>query len=105
VWESYYLIARSSFKVDDAPLNNKGWKSRYFFASTFRGWGFGLKWTSRDIDNSSPLLTKDEVEQAVRMRGILSSSKAIKSISEDWLVEAGLSPALRGMAYLVFVAY
>ncbi|RWW72512.1 hypothetical protein BHE74_00019670 [Ensete ventricosum] len=45
----------------------------------------------------------EDAEQVMHLRGILSSSKAIKSMSEDWLVEAGLSPAPRGMAYLIFV--
>ncbi|RWW69627.1 hypothetical protein BHE74_00022769 [Ensete ventricosum] len=33
----------------------------------FRGWGFGLKWTGRDVDNSPPFLTKDEVEQVTKV--------------------------------------
>ena len=31
------------------------------------------------------------------MRGILSSCRAIKEMTEEWLVEAGLSPAIRVM--------
>ncbi|RRT57874.1 hypothetical protein B296_00043397, partial [Ensete ventricosum] len=56
------------------------------------GWGSSLKWTCRDIDNSPPFLSKEEAEQVMHLRGILSSSKAIKSMSEDWLVEASLRP-------------
>ncbi|RWV90463.1 hypothetical protein GW17_00047328 [Ensete ventricosum] len=33
----------------------------------FRGWGFGLKWTGRDVDNSPPFLTKDEAEQVTKV--------------------------------------
>ncbi|RRT82475.1 hypothetical protein B296_00000984 [Ensete ventricosum] len=87
---SYYLISRSGFCVCGAPSNNVGWKSR-FFINAFQGWDFGLKWTRRDIDNSPSLLIKEKAEQVVRLRGIFSS-KAIKSMKEAWLVEAGLSP-------------
>ncbi|RZS09044.1 hypothetical protein BHM03_00040101 [Ensete ventricosum] len=39
--------------------------------------GVSLKWTSRDIDNISPFLSKEEVEQLGHLTGILSSSKTI----------------------------
>ncbi|RWW83877.1 hypothetical protein BHE74_00007598 [Ensete ventricosum] len=51
-----------------------------------------------DIDNFPPFLLKEEAKQVMRLRGILYF-KAVKSMSEDWLVEAGLSPAPRGMAH------
>ncbi|RWV91106.1 hypothetical protein GW17_00046634, partial [Ensete ventricosum] len=104
-WGSYYLIAMSGFKVDGTPSNNKGWKSHFFFVSTFICCGFGLKWIDCDVDNSPPFLLKEEVEQVAHLRGILSSSKAIKSMSKDWLVEAGLSLIPRGMARLILVAW
>ncbi|RWW22239.1 hypothetical protein GW17_00013581 [Ensete ventricosum] len=84
------MIARSGFKVGNAPSNNKVWKSCFFFVSAFRGWGFSFKWIVDDVDNSPPFLLKYKAEQVVRLREILSSSKAIKSMSEGWLVEAGL---------------
>ncbi|RRT40909.1 hypothetical protein B296_00035470 [Ensete ventricosum] len=48
--------------------------------------GVSLKWTSRDIDNISPFLSKEEVEQLGHLRGILSSSKTVQSMDEEWLV-------------------
>lgn len=87
--------------MSGAPSNNKGWKSRFFFVSAFRGWGFSLKWMGHDVDNVPPFLSKDEAEQVSRLRGILSSSKAIRSMDEDWLVVAGLSSAPRGMVLSV----
>ncbi|RWW61798.1 hypothetical protein BHE74_00031117 [Ensete ventricosum] len=86
-----------------APSNNKGWKSHFFFVSNFRGWDFSLNWIGHNVNNSPPLLSKNEVEQLVCLRRILSSSKAIKSMNEDWLVEACLSSASRGMAYSVSI--
>ncbi|RWW09003.1 hypothetical protein BHE74_00008302 [Ensete ventricosum] len=101
---SYYLISNSGFRVCGVPSNNKGWKSYFFFVSAFRSWGFGLKWIDRGIDNSPPLLTKDEVEQVVRLRRIISSSKVIKSMKEASLVEAGLHPTPMDIARFVLLS-
>ncbi|RWW45551.1 hypothetical protein BHE74_00048601 [Ensete ventricosum] len=61
---SYYIISGSGFRVGGASLNNRGVEVSFFFlVSAFRGWGFSLKWTARDVGNSPPLLTKDEVKQ------------------------------------------
>ncbi|RWV77607.1 hypothetical protein GW17_00061539 [Ensete ventricosum] len=54
-------------------------------------------WTCHDIDNSPPFLSKEVAKVVVHLRGIQSSSKAIKSMSEDWSVEASLSATPRGM--------
>ncbi|RWW66973.1 hypothetical protein BHE74_00025619 [Ensete ventricosum] len=76
-------------------------ETRFLFLSAFRGWGFNLKWSSRDVNNSSPPLTKVEVKQVVWLRGIISSSMAIKSMIEAWLEAMGRSPAIEGMTRFV----
>ncbi|RZR81691.1 hypothetical protein BHM03_00007974 [Ensete ventricosum] len=73
-------------------------KARFLFVSAFRGWGFSLKWCGRDVDNSPPSLSKVEAKQVARLRGILSSLTAIKSMTKAWLEAASLSPAPEGMA-------
>ncbi|RZS16407.1 hypothetical protein BHM03_00048391 [Ensete ventricosum] len=77
-----------------APSNNKGWKSRYLFVSG-PVWGFRLDWSAHPIGNASPYLSEEESVLVDRLKGILSSSRAIKEMTELWLVEAGLSPASR----------
>ncbi|THU58330.1 hypothetical protein C4D60_Mb03t13080 [Musa balbisiana] len=81
----YYLTTHSGFKINSAPSNNKEW-------------GFSIRWTLRTIDNTSPLLYVGETTDVDQLRGILSSSRAIKEMIEEWLVEAELSPAIGGMA-------
>ncbi|RWW38257.1 hypothetical protein BHE74_00056522, partial [Ensete ventricosum] len=90
----YYLTARVSFRVSGAPSNNKGSKSHYLY---FSGpvWGFRLDWSAHPIGNASPYLSEEETVLISRLKGILSSSRAIKEMAELWLVEAGLSPASR----------
>ncbi|RRT31651.1 hypothetical protein B296_00053857 [Ensete ventricosum] len=58
-------------------------------------WGFRLDWSVHPIGNASPYLSKEETVLVGRLKGILSSSCAIKEMAELWLVEAGLSPASR----------
>ncbi|RRT48694.1 hypothetical protein B296_00026179, partial [Ensete ventricosum] len=91
---SYYLTARVDFQVSRVPSNNKGWKSRYFFVSD-PVWGFRLDWSAHPIGNASSYLFEEESILVGRLKGILSSSRAIKEMTELWLVEAGLSPASR----------
>ncbi|THU56296.1 hypothetical protein C4D60_Mb11t15780 [Musa balbisiana] len=93
----YYLTTRNDFKISGTPSNNKGWKSCFFFISCSRGWGFSTGWTSRTIDNIPPLLSIGETADVNQLRGILSSSQAIREMTEEWLVEAGLSPTTRVM--------
>ncbi|RWW57457.1 hypothetical protein BHE74_00035764 [Ensete ventricosum] len=78
------------------PSNNKGWKSRYLFVSGLV-WGFRLDWSAHPIGNASPYLSEEEFVLIGRLKGILSSSCAIKEMTELWLVKAGLSPASRGI--------
>ncbi|XP_064965208.1 uncharacterized protein LOC135612629 [Musa acuminata AAA Group] len=93
----YHLAARSGFRIGGAPSNNKGRKSRFFFVSCSRGWGFNTGWTSRTVDNVLPLLSGRESADVDRLRGILSSSRMIKKMTEEWLADVGLSPAAGGM--------
>ncbi|KAJ8480481.1 hypothetical protein OPV22_024208 [Ensete ventricosum] len=88
----YYLTARVDFRVSEAPSSNKGWKSRYLYVSGL-GWGFGFSWSAHPIRNAPPYLSEEEAVLVGRLKGILSSSCAIKEMTELWLVEAGLSPA------------
>ncbi|RWW06760.1 hypothetical protein GW17_00029879 [Ensete ventricosum] len=91
----YYLTAHVSFKVSGAPSNNKGWKARYLFVSG-PNWGFRLDWLAHPIGNVLPYLSEEESILVGRLKEILSSSCAIKEMTELWLVEVGLSPASRG---------
>ncbi|RWW65858.1 hypothetical protein BHE74_00026805, partial [Ensete ventricosum] len=90
----YYLIARVGFRVSGAPSNNKGWKSHYLFVSG-PIWGFRLDWLAHPIGNAPPYLSEEEFVLIGRLKGILSSSCAIKEMIELWLVKAGLSPTFR----------
>ncbi|RZS19172.1 hypothetical protein BHM03_00051528, partial [Ensete ventricosum] len=58
--------------------------------------GFRLDWSAHPIDNAPPYLSEKETVMVSRMKGILSSSRAIKEMVKLWLGEAGLSPASRG---------
>ncbi|RRT85718.1 hypothetical protein B296_00003700, partial [Ensete ventricosum] len=62
-----------------------------------RGWGFGLKWSARTINNVPSFLFDKELEQVERLRAILSSSLAIRDMIEIWLVEASISTTPWGM--------
>ncbi|RWW37200.1 hypothetical protein BHE74_00057722 [Ensete ventricosum] len=77
----YYLTARVDFRVSRAPSNNKGWKSRYLYVSG-PVWGFRLDWSAHPIDNASPYLSEEETVLVDRLKGILSSSRAIKEMAE-----------------------
>ncbi|RZS18996.1 hypothetical protein BHM03_00051333 [Ensete ventricosum] len=90
----YYLTIRVGFRVSGALSNNKGWKSRYLFVSG-PVWGFRLDWLAHPIGNTPPYLSEEESVLVDKLKGILSSSCAIKEMTELWLVEAGLSPTSR----------
>ncbi|RWW52195.1 hypothetical protein BHE74_00041388 [Ensete ventricosum] len=81
-------------RVSGAPSNNKGWKSHYLFVSD-PNWGFRLDWSAHPIGNVPAYLSEEESVLVGRLKGILSSSCAIKEMTEIWLVEAGLSPTSR----------
>ncbi|RRT32028.1 hypothetical protein B296_00055547, partial [Ensete ventricosum] len=89
---SYYLTTRVDFQVSGAPSNNRGWKSRYLFVSG-PVMGFRLDWSTHPIDNAPPYLSEEEFILVGRLKGILSSSCAIKEMTELWLVKVSLSPA------------
>ncbi|RRT50318.1 hypothetical protein B296_00029981, partial [Ensete ventricosum] len=92
----YYLTARVSFRVSGAPSNNKGWKSRYLFVSG-TVWGFRVDWSTHPISNALLYLSEEEFVMVDRLKGILSSSCAIKEMTELWLVKAGLYLTSRGI--------
>ncbi|RZS28148.1 hypothetical protein BHM03_00061709, partial [Ensete ventricosum] len=87
--------------ISGAPSNNKGWKSRYLFVSG-PVWGFRLDWSAHPIGNASLYLSEEETVLVGRLKGILSSSRAIKEMTELWLVEVGLSPDSRGTIILLY---
>ncbi|THU54355.1 hypothetical protein C4D60_Mb10t24220 [Musa balbisiana] len=84
---SYFLSPHEGFRVSEAPSNKKGWKSRYFFVSCNRGWGFSLRYCLG--------LSNDDHKQLEPLKGILATSRAIRDMTEEWLVEVGLSSVLR----------
>ncbi|RZR81029.1 hypothetical protein BHM03_00007176, partial [Ensete ventricosum] len=51
----------------------------------------------RTMSNVPPCLSDEEFESVRRLMGILSLSWAIRDMTDAWLVEAGLSPAPRGI--------
>ncbi|RRT78450.1 hypothetical protein B296_00003890 [Ensete ventricosum] len=81
--------------VRGAPSNNNGWKARFLFVSRHRGWDFSVKWSADPVSNVPPNLSDEDTKLIGRLKGILSVSRAIRSLTEEWLVEAGLSPASR----------
>ncbi|RRT47285.1 hypothetical protein B296_00013337, partial [Ensete ventricosum] len=97
----YYLTIRVGFRVSGALSNNKGWKSRYLFVSG-PVWGFRLDWSAHPIGNTPPYLSEEESVLVDKLKGILSSSCAIKEMTELWLVEADRMDLgdLRGMRKL-----
>ncbi|THU66522.1 hypothetical protein C4D60_Mb05t15030 [Musa balbisiana] len=62
--------------------------------------GFGLRWSARMIDNTAPALNDDEYRDLRRLKEILPSSRAIRNMTERWLIKAGLSPTPRDMVNL-----
>ncbi|RZR88165.1 hypothetical protein BHM03_00015677 [Ensete ventricosum] len=62
-----------------------------------RDWGFGVKWSACLISNVPPNLSDEESILVGRLKDILSASRAIRNLIEEWLVEVGLNPASRGM--------
>ncbi|RRT47822.1 hypothetical protein B296_00019706, partial [Ensete ventricosum] len=84
-----------------APSSNKGWKSRYLYVSSLV-LGFRLDWSAHPIDNAPPYLSEKETVMVSRMKGILSSSRAMKEMVELWLGEAGLSRPLGVLNILLY---
>ncbi|RRT85596.1 hypothetical protein B296_00002971 [Ensete ventricosum] len=103
VRERLCILVEYERHVSGAPSNNKGWKVRFFFISHSRGWGFRPKWTARSVSHVAPNLLDEESELVGILWGILSSSRAIKDMTEARLVEVGLSLARRDMFNLMKV--
>ncbi|RZR82423.1 hypothetical protein BHM03_00008852 [Ensete ventricosum] len=73
---SYPILGLSISSEYDLHVSEVGQRPFNPFANGFellvdalevglRGWGFKLKWIDHDVDNSPPLLTKDDVEQVI----------------------------------------
>ncbi|RZS16419.1 hypothetical protein BHM03_00048406 [Ensete ventricosum] len=62
-----------------------------------RDWGFEVEWSDHPVSNVPPNLSDEESILVWRLKGIISTSRAIRNLTEEWLVEAGLSLASRGM--------
>ncbi|RWW70174.1 hypothetical protein BHE74_00022161 [Ensete ventricosum] len=88
----YNLIAQEGFKVEGAPSDNKGWKTHFLFVSRCRDWGFGVECSAHPISNIPCNLSDEESILVGQLKGILSASRAIRNLTEEWLVKAGLSP-------------
>ncbi|RRT51931.1 hypothetical protein B296_00047701 [Ensete ventricosum] len=58
-------------------------------------WGFKLKWSVHPISNVASYLSEEDPILVGRLKGILSSSRAIREMIELWLVDVGLSPPFR----------
>ncbi|THU72584.1 hypothetical protein C4D60_Mb04t13720 [Musa balbisiana] len=99
----YYLSGQSGFRVSGAPSSNKGWKGRFFYVCCVEGWSFGLRWAVRMINNIASSLNDEERKDLQRLKEILPASRVIRNMTEQWLVEAGLSPTPREMVNLVAV--
>ncbi|RWV79254.1 hypothetical protein GW17_00059646, partial [Ensete ventricosum] len=57
--------------------------------------GFKLKWSVHPISNVASYLSEEDPILVGRLKGILSSSRAIREMIELWLVDVGLNPAFR----------
>ncbi|RZS01094.1 hypothetical protein BHM03_00030900, partial [Ensete ventricosum] len=89
--------ALQALEVRGAPSNYKSWKSRVLFVSRRQGWDFGIEWSAHPISNVPPNFSDEETNVVERLKGILFASRAIRNLTKEWLVEAGLSTASRGM--------
>ncbi|RWW82731.1 hypothetical protein BHE74_00008791 [Ensete ventricosum] len=74
-------------------------RGRYSIPAEF-GLHVPLDWSAHPIDNASLNLSEEEFVLVGRLKGILSSSCAIKEMTDFWLVKTGLSPASRGTVML-----
>ncbi|RWW54038.1 hypothetical protein BHE74_00039408 [Ensete ventricosum] len=52
-------------------------------------------WSTHPISNVPPNLSDEETNVVEQLKGILSASRAIRNLTEEWLVEVSLSPASR----------
>ncbi|RWW85524.1 hypothetical protein BHE74_00005779, partial [Ensete ventricosum] len=72
-------------------------QKRFSIPNERRGWDFRVEWSAHLVSNVPPNLSDEESNLVKRLKGILFPSRAIRSLTEEWLVEASLSPASRGM--------
>ncbi|RRT35967.1 hypothetical protein B296_00045058 [Ensete ventricosum] len=81
------------------PYSSDARASRWMLWRPISVWGLKLDWSAHPIGNASPYLSKEESVLVGRLKGILSSSCAIKEMTELWLVETDQMDLsdLRGM--------
>ncbi|RZS04693.1 hypothetical protein BHM03_00035068 [Ensete ventricosum] len=84
----YYLTAQVGFRVNGAPSNNKGWKSRYLFVSGMV-WGFMLDWSAHSIGNAPHQMDLGELRGIPKVFG----DKAPSTHATAPAREVGASPA------------
>ncbi|RRT81830.1 hypothetical protein B296_00021216, partial [Ensete ventricosum] len=101
----YYLTSQAGFRVGGVPSNNKGWKARFLFISRHQGWDFDIEWSAHPVSNVPSNLSDEETNLIEQLKIILSASQAIRSLTEEWLVETGLSPTSHGMPCLFTYEY
>ncbi|RRT33036.1 hypothetical protein B296_00056844 [Ensete ventricosum] len=58
----------------------------------YGGWGFPPEWTAQPVQHTTLVLSGDKSELVGILRRILSFSRAVRDITEAWLVETGFSP-------------
>ncbi|RZR97455.1 hypothetical protein BHM03_00026643, partial [Ensete ventricosum] len=91
------IMARADAKALQAL---EAMTSHHDFDSTALGWDFGVEWLAHPVSNVPPNLSDEGMNLIRQLKGVLSASRAIRSLIEEWLVKASLSPASRGMPYL-----
>ncbi|RZS19072.1 hypothetical protein BHM03_00051362, partial [Ensete ventricosum] len=87
------------WRVSPGQIAPNSWR----YIKTFLGEYFGVEWSAHPISNILPNLSDKEANAVERLKGILSASRAVRNLTEEWLVEA-LSPASRGMPYMVSIS-
>ncbi|RWW39272.1 hypothetical protein BHE74_00055419 [Ensete ventricosum] len=98
------------WRISPSQVTPNSWRYFVVFLGECRGakiiptqdlfmtfWGFRLDWSAHPIGNASPYLSEEESVLVDRLKGILSSSRAIKEMTELWPVEVGcpMFPAAR----------
>ncbi|RWW38991.1 hypothetical protein BHE74_00055717 [Ensete ventricosum] len=83
------------WRISSSQVAPNSWR----YLVVFLVWGFRLDCSAHPIGNASPYLSEEESVLVGRLKGILSSSYAIKEMTELWLVEVDWMDLrdLRGM--------
>lgn len=65
--------------------------------SLSQDWGFNLIWSAYYIDNTPPFLSNEEAGKVRQSRDIFFSFEVVWKIDKNWLIDASLNLAPRGM--------